>query len=512
MGVGGDASAGRGNAWCLRLGIAQPDLARVREHREANAYALLIVALLEHGAPLTLAEVAERFAAAGVASRERALLSLKRCKPARAPVYRDGDRYALDLHDDELDLWLFRLGLRPPRSAPPRPAPPPPPPQPPLHEPLSPEELAAAWKGYAPWSFSAQRLAVAILDAHGGSMDAGEAIAFAKAHAGPRLSPESAVYWRKGAPVRATPDGRWVLDRAHVAVAAARKAVRERVELERKWASSRPDPAALEANRREWERRRTENAIALARLRRAVVHAFPPAAPQAAVLIDVADRTIERFVAHGEGSALGELEQRLTGYEVIVGLGVRGTLRGLGFDAGERRLVNLAPPQKSLRLNRHGRALKITTALLIQGSCGISRPLADAATLRRHLRAGDLTRLVRRLEADARSLFRLYEYGRLHGFVRLRWGFLDEALPAPWAHRDETRLYDLCRLALELGTALEIVAGSTPGWTEPWAHLRRCRVQRDGHWDFALYDERGIPVDPWDVQLARLEEIQRTLH
>jgi hypothetical protein len=45
--------------------------------------------------------------------------------------------------------------------------------------------------------------------------------------------------------------------------------------------------------------------------------------------------------------------------------------------------------------------------------------------------------LHRRLEADAKALLALYQYGRLHGAVRLRWGFLDEMIPAPWVHRDE---------------------------------------------------------------------------
>ena len=58
---------------------------------------------------------------AGIAPASFALASLKKCKPARPPVYRDGDRYALDPHDDEVDHWAFRLGLRPPRAIAPRP-------------------------------------------------------------------------------------------------------------------------------------------------------------------------------------------------------------------------------------------------------------------------------------------------------------------------------------------------------------------------------------------------------
>ncbi len=73
------------NDWCLALGIAPPKLEAVAGHREANTFALLLVALLERGAPMTLVEVAARFEAAGIAERSSALLSLSRCKPGRPP-------------------------------------------------------------------------------------------------------------------------------------------------------------------------------------------------------------------------------------------------------------------------------------------------------------------------------------------------------------------------------------------------------------------------------------------
>ena len=103
--------------WCQALGIAPPTLEAVAGHREANTFALLVVALLERGQPMTLADVAARFEEAGLAARSRALLSLQRCKPGRPPVYREGDLYHLDPHDDALDLWVFQLGLRPPKVA-----------------------------------------------------------------------------------------------------------------------------------------------------------------------------------------------------------------------------------------------------------------------------------------------------------------------------------------------------------------------------------------------------------
>jgi hypothetical protein len=101
-----------GNAYCATLGISPPRIEEAKSSPDADYYSLLIIALLERGGPMTLAEAAARFAAAGVtSSANEALAALKRCKPARAPIHRDGDSYALDPHDDEVDSWLFRLGL-----------------------------------------------------------------------------------------------------------------------------------------------------------------------------------------------------------------------------------------------------------------------------------------------------------------------------------------------------------------------------------------------------------------
>src|SRR5439155_10642967 len=170
-----------------------------------------------------------------------------------------------------------------------------------------------------------------------------------------------------------------------------------------------------------------------------------------------------------------------------------------------RRLAELGPPQKTKQLNKRGRTLKITTSLLIQGSCGIGRPFASEEVLRQYLRDRDYTKFRRRLEADAKSLFALYQYGRLHGTVRLRWGFLDERLPAPWVHRDEPTLYDLKRRANELNRPLEIVAGSAPGWADPWSRVQRVHVEKDKTgWRLWLVTEDGCVVDENEVQLAQL--------
>jgi hypothetical protein len=184
---------------------------------------------------------------------------------------------------------------------------------------------------------------------------------------------------------------------------------------------------------------------------------------------------------------------------------VRALLRNLGIEPGERRLGELGPSQKTKQLNKRGRTLKITTSLLVQGSCGIGRPFGDEKVLREYLRSGETTKLRRRLEADAKSLFALYQYGRLHGAVRLRWGFLDQKLPAPWVHRDEPTLYDLMQRAHALGLPLEVVVGSAPGWADPWSRVELAYVEKDeSGWRPWLVDEQGDAIDVDEVQLARL--------
>lgn len=491
------------NPYCEVLGITVPSLPAVKDHREANTYGLMIVALLERGGPMTLPEVAERFARAGVAPKDDALRSLTRCRPARPPLYRDGDRYVLDPHDDELHLWAFRLGLRPPRVS----ATPPPPkaaaPLPGADVPLTTAELDEAWREASLSSWSSQRVALCVLDAHREAMTPAQVVAFASARTQWHPLRETDRRWGQPSPIRVLQDGRWALEPGHPWLPSARKAVRDRLGLVRKWAGMRPDLATIHANRRAAEERREKHGAELARLRRVVVHAFPPAAPQVVVLVDVARRALGTYSA----ADLPRVRERLDGYDVIAAIEVRPLLRALGYEPGPRRLAELGPPQKTIALNRRGRVLRITTAMLLWGSCGIGRHFGDEKRLHRYLKAGQTTRLRRRLEADAKALLALYQYGRLQGAVRLRWGLLHAMIQAPWVHPDETRLYGLKARAHELGVALEVVAGSAPGWKAPWARARRCRVVSGrNRWDLQLVDDSGAVVHDRDIQLARLVE------
>jgi hypothetical protein len=494
--------------WCQTLGIERPKLEAVANHREANTFALLLIALLERGGPMTLSEVAARFEGAGIAERSNALLSLQRCKPGRPPVYREGDLYHLDPHDDELDLWVFRLGLRPPKVARAAPSAPQAVPLPGPDVALTPDELDEAWKDASLLNWSAQRLALAVLDADGGPLPPAEVVAaLARRTRWHGLNEGSAKFRRQGSAVLVLDDGRWaVAGEAAETLRQVRIALRERLALVRRNASMRLDPAALEATRAEWERKRAAHGAELARMSRALLVAFPRADPRAAALLDVAKHTIATFV----DEHLDDLRARLAAYEIVGGVDIRALLRALDFEPGERRLAELGPPQKTKQLNRRGRTLKITTALLVQGSCGISKPFGDEGKLAEYLAKGEITKLLRRLEADAKSLHALYEYGRLHGAVRLRWGFLDEFIPVPWVQRDEATLHDLKRSALTMSVPLEVVVGSAPGWSDPWSRARLAHVEQEpNRWRDWLVDEDGHVIDEAEVQRARLSA---TLH
>ena len=161
-----------------------------------------------------------------------------------------------------------------------------------------------------PNSWSAQRVAVAVLDAHQSPMSSDEVINFVSARSRwSPLRPESAQFWRSGAIV-VREDGVWELDRTHEVVRSAREAVRNRVSDIRRWAATRPDTVAMEAHRQRIERERTAHARELAAMRRVLVHAFPATRPRAVALVDVGAREVTTFL----GVEIRPALQRLSEY------------------------------------------------------------------------------------------------------------------------------------------------------------------------------------------------------
>lgn len=118
---------------------------------------------------------------------------------------------------------------------------------------------------------------------------------------------------------------------------------------------------------------------------RALLVAFPPLSPRAVVLLDVGEHTLWTFA----DEQLDALPARLSAYDVLGGVDIRRLLRVLAFDPGARRLAELGPPQKTKQISKRGRTLRITTAQLVQGSRGISKPFGEEEKRAHYLANGE---------------------------------------------------------------------------------------------------------------------------
>ncbi|EDM74688.1 hypothetical protein PPSIR1_06586 [Plesiocystis pacifica SIR-1] len=495
------------NPYCDALDIDAPRFEDVVGRRAANKFGLLVTALLERGGPMTLEQVARRFEDAGVSSVREALASLRRSRPATRPVHRDGDLYELDPHDHEARMWTWRLELarrqqRAPTSTAARVEPSP---SPGPEVALKLEELERAFgddAGVGSWS--AQRLALAVLDAHGEAMEPERVVAYLSAltkhH---RLRADTASFERRNSAVRPDQDGRWALVPGHDALRSAREAVRERARRAQAHAAQRPSPEQLAASREAYASRRDAEFAWLASAKVALIHAFPPEDPEAVVVADLGDADTELYTR----SRFADLRERLSSFDILASVDVRSLLRRLGFEPGGRRLHDLAPPQKTRKFSKRGRPVKLSTLMMIRSSCGIERPLTPEATLSKDLRAGDFERLRRALDADIVSLRALYAYGRLHDAVRLRWRQHDVMLPLGWSKELQNALGMMCEQALEKDTTLEVVLEPVTNWRDPWAQSTRVFVVRGlSQWSTVLVDELGREYDKDDVLLARLAD------
>lgn len=484
-----------------------PQLAEFVGRRELKLFDLMVVALLEHGAPLSIERLAVLLSAAGVGSGTGDMVySLKKSWHGMEPVYRDAEgRLALNLSSRELDRRLFRLGLRGSRTAAPRvdlqPAPAPTIPD---DVPLSEDEVRWAFAGQSLSAVSPLRQVAAVLDAVGQPMTVAALDAYLSnltAHRYP-LGEETILGWRSAC-IDRDPEERLCLDRTASDVPAMRRAIRKLAVKGREQEFRQQQFDRFRKVREaELAQEHAQARQVAARLRRAVLRVVPDSGPvAAAVLLDVGARTIRTFV----GGELAELPAMLGTFDLVAALYVRETLQSIGFaDADRFRLVDLKPPQKTRRLNRQGRTLAITPELLITSTTGISHPLGDPAKTADYLASGHETKLRRRLESDAKSLFAFYRYGALHGCVRLRWGFLDETLPADWAVPGEESLYAMLHAFHAANQPVEIVWGSAPGWADPWSRARRVTIVALDGWSALVEgDDQQWQVSRYEIQAVR---------
>ena len=463
------------DVYCSRLGLDPPDVDRCARGGEVKLFHLMVACLLERGRAMSLDELVARLEDAGVRAETGDLAhSLKKAWHGLDPVDRGPD----GLFRLDLSSWRVRSLARQLAERTQPPPPPPEPPevvQPPDDAPLSLEELDAAFRDRWLSSLSPLRQAAAVLDALGRPEEVGEVEAILAGFTRHRrqLRPDSPRHWHSSL-VTTDAQGRLELSDDPVELARLRRAVRDlaRPALVRQAEQARLDARLAAHRHRRAAQERTE-AEQAALLRRAVLRVVPaPDEVEALALLDVGARDI-RVLSGGEVRAAGALLER---FDLVAGIGITATLVTLGLDPDRWRLADLGPPQKTRLLNRSGRKLRITPELLISGTTGISRPLGDPARVASYLASGDRGRLNRRLASDVKALYAFYRYGVLHGCVRLRWGFLDERLPADWAQPGDPSMFALVERAREEGREVEVVVNNAPGWKEPWARARRGRV------------------------------------
>lgn len=485
------------NIYCQVLGIEVPSLAKVKDHREAITYSLLLVALLEAGEPQTLEQVAERFAAAGVAPYDRALKSLKRCRPGRPPVHRNGDLYALDPHNDELDLWAFRLGLRPPKVQ--RPAPEPeieaePKPLPGPEVPVTLEELEEAFAAASLPGWSDQRLAILLMEASGETLDRQRAAELLSRWVSTHGRFSWWRRWTNGA-VLENEDGQWFWnDRQSSQVIKARKALRQRLAKVRQGpARQRPSAAEWAAMTAENETRDAAERQELESLRRCLLFAFPHRDPGAVLRLDVASREMRCFMARDFADAKADIES----YDWIGALEVFALVDTLHLEVGARHLADLGPPQKTLAVYETGKPLQLSAELMIRSCSNLSQPLGDEKRMRQFLREGKEAHLRNQMVKAMTGLFTLYTYCKTHGTARIRRGHVDERLRVPWVHHVEETLHKLKARAFEQGLEIEVDIGPHASLTKPWRHTARLAVAQLGRWRYGLRWIDGWHAGGW---------------
>ncbi|MEM6795738.1 MAG: hypothetical protein AAF725_17315 [Acidobacteriota bacterium] len=478
------------NLPCRILGIAVPRLEEARHHREATTFPLLLVALLETGEPMTLEQVAQRFAEAGVAPFEKALRSLQRCRPGRPPVYRQGDLYSLDPHDQDLDLWVFRLGLRPAKGqidakseepqAPPEPVPG-------LDIPVTPAELEEAFTGSSLYSWSSQRLACLLMEAYREPMSRQLGSArldqWTRDH---RLRRDAPNRWTHGA-VKEDERGSWTFDSEHRQVLSARRALRALLTTVRAEGGRRKkeEERRVEMSARAAERE-AETQRAYEALRRCLLFAFPQESPRRIVKLDLASREMTIFKA----ADFKALRSKLESYDWIGALEARSLLTALGFQAGERHVAEMGPSQKTLAVPGR-RPLKLTAEALVKGCTNFPKPFGNPKEMQRLLDQGKERLLNRRLDKAMRSLFSLYHYCKLHGAARVVRGDLEAWIPVPWVHWAEETLAKLKRRALENRLGIEAVIGPFFALEDSWRSAVRLMPVQTGPYSTALMQENG---------------------
>ncbi len=258
--------------------------------------------------------------------------------------------------------------------------------------------------------------------------------------------------------------------------------------------------AEHELARADEERREVEEAR---RARRALVHiVVVDGVPRAAAVIDATARAQRLFI----GDTVSEVPAHLDAFDFLAGVDLRPSLRSMGLDPDRWWLAELRPTQRTIRPSDQG-AVAVTLPAIVQATTGRSRVPADAKAWKPLLAARTTTRLVARLEGEAQALFALYEYGAIHGGVRIRRRPGDRLLPVAWSLRGDPDFESFVSASTRHWLPVEVVAGPSADLADPWPNaITVTIVERDRDVFYVREGNHVRALDPSDIRAIRLPD------
>jgi hypothetical protein len=176
------------------------------------------------------------------------------------------------------------------------------------------------------------------------------------------------------------------------------------------------------------------------------------------------------------GDDLAGFRTSLQAFDFLAGVDLRALLRRIDLDPDDWLLAELRPVQKTFRPGEGATCVIVTLPAVVQATTGVAHVPADTAA-RGH--APDAKRppdLSARVAHEARTLCQFYDYGALHGGVRVSRRPDDWLLPVAWAMRGDPDLHSVLDAAVRAFAKIDVVIGAPPEMADPWKEATRAKV------------------------------------
>ncbi len=212
-------------------------------------------------------------------------------------------------------------------------------------------------------------------------------------------------------------------------------------------------------------------------IRRALLHIVPPGQQARAAAVIELSRSVSEKREQAPASDvqvfaadnLLKLADRLEDFDFLAGVDLRISLRAMGLDPERWLLAELRPVQRTFRPAEQS-AVPVALPAVVQATTGVARVPADAATWGRLLDPKRLHDVAGRLATEAHALRLLYEYGALHGGVRVRTRPGDRLLPVEWGLAGDPDVHSVLDAAMRACASVDLVIHAPRNLADSWKH------------------------------------------